>query len=294
MAERSMFLSEDIVLKLVKDLADKIKETYSPECLLGVGDGGMELANRFHDQFPTSKIVRYTVGKDSGLSDIKKKRVLICDDLVNSGNTLKKVCYFIQQAGPESIRTATLVLSEGAKIIPNFYCIERDYKERILLPWKKFPARSFPYGIIHRLTWDNVLNNFGREAIEVVKLIRPNEWDKYRPQAYIICDEKTGEGIGGLCFFENKADKELFITIITPMLIQGDARRKTVLSMLWGMANSYGNYHGFDKITHISLKSKRADCESSGFIWIRDLKILGQDCCEMCHKIKTGHSISED
>jgi len=290
MVERSTFISDDIINRIIGEIALAIKNNYQPDCIVGVGDGGLEFSNRLskHIGIDSKDIIHYIRYKTPDIK-VKGKKVLICDDVVNSGDTLKGACYNIQSLRPKDIKTAALLVCEKSGIIPNFYCIEREAKERFILPWKSFPIRSYPQGIIHRISWDYALEFLSIDLPKGIRTSRPKYWETYSPQAYAIIGEKEKCTVGVVCFYENKDDNELFIVLIAPTIPNTKNNDwKKILSVLWEMVNNYGNYHGFDKITHVVHETKRTAYEHDGFTYVKNIEIQGVPCCEMCYHIHTG------
>jgi hypoxanthine phosphoribosyltransferase len=65
--------------------------------------------------------------------DIKNKKVLVVDDIWDSGKTMEAVLYNMRG---EDITTATLFWKETAKCKPNYYADTVKENEWIIFPWE--------------------------------------------------------------------------------------------------------------------------------------------------------------
>lgn len=61
------------------------------------------------------------------MPDIRGRDVLLVDDILDSGHTLKKVIALTQQLGPSSVRSAVLLRKDGCQQVavePDFVCFD--------------------------------------------------------------------------------------------------------------------------------------------------------------------------
>lgn len=70
--------------------------------------------------------------------EVKGKRVLIVDDVVDTGKTLKTIMEHVQGQKPEGIMTAALVTKPKAEMKPDKYIFKTD--RWIVFPWENFPV----------------------------------------------------------------------------------------------------------------------------------------------------------
>lgn len=78
------------------------------------------------------------------LVDSLGKRVLLVDDLVDSGVTLQEIKkILLTEKQVDEVHTAVLFSKKGAVIVPD-YCVDRDLDkdEWIYLPYEKMPAQA--------------------------------------------------------------------------------------------------------------------------------------------------------
>ena len=144
--------------RITRDLATKVRaDQYEADAIIGILRGGcipaVHLAHlleirsfytlylqttvsnqiRAERQFPT--IVNYT-----SLESIRGKRVLVVDDVTNTGYTLYAANEFIKQYGPSTLRSCVLVWDTVPRpsmvTVPN---IVADYYGETLHAWVNFP-----------------------------------------------------------------------------------------------------------------------------------------------------------
>ncbi|ARR00542.1 MULTISPECIES: phosphoribosyltransferase [Campylobacter] len=123
----------------VKILAKKIKSDFNPDAILGIARGGLTLAHflanglDIRDCFSLNSIhYEKTKKLDTieiyNIPDLSKfKKVLITDDIVDSGETLVAIKKEINKLYPNlQLCIATIFYKPKALIIPNFSIREAD------------------------------------------------------------------------------------------------------------------------------------------------------------------------
>lgn len=66
--------------------------------------------------------------------EMREKNVLLCDDVSDSGNSLKMVKKIIQDMGCASLTTATIYIKPWTKSFPDFYA--KQTRAWIVFPWE--------------------------------------------------------------------------------------------------------------------------------------------------------------
>jgi len=127
--------------KLTKDIS-----SFAPDCLLAIARGGMTIGHFLAERLNTREI--YTLNAISYENDKKigkpkifnipdlsnKKRVLLIDDISDSGETLEEVIKVLEEKYPKlEIKTATIFYKKHTKIMPNFTI--KEAKEWIVFFW---------------------------------------------------------------------------------------------------------------------------------------------------------------
>jgi hypoxanthine phosphoribosyltransferase len=132
-----------------KQTADKIKKSdFHPDVIIGLARGGLVPARLFCDFLHvkncfTIKVDHWglTATKDGKARlthkldmDLTGKRVLIVDDITDTGQSMELAKKHVEELNPAEIKTATLVHLDNSKYIPDFYGHERPWAW-IVFPW---------------------------------------------------------------------------------------------------------------------------------------------------------------
>jgi len=136
------------VEKYTSDLSEQIHSTYKLDTLLVVMKGGAVVGVLVADRLNISRIYTVSlrsyekVGLRGGVEVYQKppkeciedKRVLIVDDIVDSGQSLTTVIQLTREYGAKDVRSATLLIKESAECIPDYY----SHKVRgwVFYPWE--------------------------------------------------------------------------------------------------------------------------------------------------------------
>ncbi len=127
---------------IARQLAARIVERFRPDAVIGVAKGGVFVGGALAaalsaDFFPVRVEKRRRDAEPlpvavSELPDLSGKRVLVVDDVCNTGRTLSKARLAARRAGAREVRTAVLVTRRGGAR-PDFHAIETD--ELVLFGW---------------------------------------------------------------------------------------------------------------------------------------------------------------
>ncbi len=154
------YLSPKEYMKIIGKLAQKIqKEDYKPDAVLAILNGGKYPATFISNYFeiPMFEIrIKSYKGQNQGNivvygkvpEDLAKYRnVLVVDDLVDSGKTIKEAKHLLEKYPGITTRIATLFLKPSSSEIPDFY-VEVDNK------WIVFPYEVSILGIFFKFYFD--------------------------------------------------------------------------------------------------------------------------------------------
>lgn len=146
-------ISWDKFQKATEELADKIKTSgFKLNYIIGIANGGLIplalLAKRLDIQnILTVSASSYEKREQRGLTitylpevDLTGKKILLVDEIAETGTTLKKVSEAIAEkykAG--EIKTATVAINKNkCDFLPDFYVIESEKADDwIVFPWEK-------------------------------------------------------------------------------------------------------------------------------------------------------------
>src|SRR3989344_5148344 len=137
------------IYEIAKETANKIKESdFYPDVIVAVSRGGLVPGRLFADFLHIKEV--YTIKADHwgltatkdgkaklshGLSiDLTGKRVLIVDDITDTGESMKLAKEHVETKNPIQVKTATLYHLKNSKYIPDFFGEEKDWAW-IIFPW---------------------------------------------------------------------------------------------------------------------------------------------------------------
>ena len=140
----SWFDVEDACLKIYSQMKE---DNYRPECIVGLLRGGVVPGRIFSDYYDilldffaldVKLYDRIGVMRDKPeikafYGDVKNKKILIVDDIWDSGKTMEAVLDYL---GDEDIVTATLYWKETAKGKPDYYAEVAIENEWIVFPFE--------------------------------------------------------------------------------------------------------------------------------------------------------------
>jgi len=142
--------SWDEIYNMLLNLADKIRrDGFNPDIIVGVSRGGwpparimsdlldnQELANvRVEFYVDIAKTMRKPVITQSLSVPVEGKRVLVMDDVADTGMSLRLVKSHVEERGAREIKTATIYYKPWSVIKPEYY--ERETRKWVIFPWER-------------------------------------------------------------------------------------------------------------------------------------------------------------
>ena len=133
-----LYYSYDLFVKDTQLLVDKCRD-FEPEILLAVARGGLTLAHLMSQAMDMRNL--YTLNSIHYESDLKldtfnifnipdvshAKKVLIVDDIVDSGETIREILKVLNEKFPNvEFRLATLFYKKTAVLKPDYYIKEAN------------------------------------------------------------------------------------------------------------------------------------------------------------------------
>lgn len=136
--------------RLAKTLAEKVRSSgYRPDLIIAIGRGGFIPARILCDLLLLSMLTSVKV-EHWGMAaekrekvvirvplaiDIRGKKVLIVDDVTDTGDTLGAVVEYVKGLGPEEVRTAVLQHKEVSRFVPDYFAEVCPVWRWIIYPW---------------------------------------------------------------------------------------------------------------------------------------------------------------
>ncbi|MCI4436611.1 MAG: phosphoribosyltransferase [Ignisphaera sp.] len=149
MGETFLVLTWNDIAELSLELAEKVIDSgYRPDVAVAVLRGGYIVAKLLCDYLGVDSIATVEVKFYKGVGekaerpvvitpithDLRGKKVLIVDDVSDSGRTLQVVIDLARLHGAKEVRSATLYLKPWSITIPDYYV--RETKSWIVFPWE--------------------------------------------------------------------------------------------------------------------------------------------------------------
>lgn len=145
-------VSWDQVEKMCEKIASETKK-YKPEVLVGISRGGLVPVRIISDILDTHNImimrVQFyrSIGKATDEPkivqgknlDIHGKRVLVIDDIADTGKSLMVVKSHLRHKHPKSLKFVTLHYKKHSTFKPDFYVTETD--KWVIYPWERREVR---------------------------------------------------------------------------------------------------------------------------------------------------------
>jgi len=147
----------DYAYNLCRDVSERIKAAgFMPEVIIGVARGGWYLARVLCDFFMVKDLfslkmehwgVTATVtgaaelkfGLDSeAQKKLKGKRVLIADDVTDTGDSIKFALEYVSAFEPLDVKTATMHHKTSSSFMPDFYGELMTEWRWIIYPWSVY------------------------------------------------------------------------------------------------------------------------------------------------------------
>ncbi|MEM0193454.1 MAG: phosphoribosyltransferase [Metallosphaera sp.] len=138
---------EEQIFRIAKEMA---KDNFLPDAIVAILTGGVIPAKLFADIL-NMKNIKYIdikfyrdVGKTESkpvikavyVNDLDNKKVLVVDDVSDTGETLEAVTNVVSMFSPKVIRTATLYVKPWSRKIPDYY--GDKVGKWIIFPWDKW------------------------------------------------------------------------------------------------------------------------------------------------------------
>jgi len=138
---------------MLLDLAQRmLKDQYKPEIIVGVSRGGWPPARVMSDllQNPNLANMRVEFYKDIGVRnnrpritqpvtmEVVGKRVLVVDDVSDTGHSLKVVANHLRRKPVKELRVCTIYMKPQSIYRPDYYA--QTTRKWIIFPWERLEA----------------------------------------------------------------------------------------------------------------------------------------------------------
>lgn len=151
---RAKLVSWEQIDKWCEALKEKVSNSFRPDIIVGLSRGGLVPARMLSDMLWIKDLISIktehwgitatasgkAVLKDPGRLNIEGKKVLVVDDITDTGQSMKLAYDFIMQEKPAELRTATMLHITRSTFIPDFYAEVVDEKNWawFIFPWNVY------------------------------------------------------------------------------------------------------------------------------------------------------------
>jgi len=140
----------DEIYEMLLSLAEKIrKDKFRPDVIIGICRGGWPPARVMSDLLGNPKLANVSVEFYVDVAEtkskpvltqpistsVKGKKVLILDDVADTGRTLKIVREHLFSKGAEQVKIATIYYKPWSIVVPDYY--EKETRRWIVFPWER-------------------------------------------------------------------------------------------------------------------------------------------------------------
>ena len=147
MSEEKMELSWELFGELCRALALRVAREYDPEVIVGIAAAGVipgaVVAAMLQREFHAIKITRHH-GREGFLErpevlyaappQLANRRVLLVDEICDSGETLRMALAAVRDVAPAEVRTATSLVRRGG-FEPDYFALEA--RGTVIFPWDR-------------------------------------------------------------------------------------------------------------------------------------------------------------
>lgn len=144
-----LHLSWDTIQLLAEEVAARIRESgYAPDLIVAVSRGGFDHARILCDQLEVRRLASVQIEYYAGVNETKEmlkivyplnadvsgKKVLVVDDVSDTGTSLKAAKEHVMGQGASQVRLATLHIKPWTTFKPDYHAAETD--AWIVYPWE--------------------------------------------------------------------------------------------------------------------------------------------------------------
>ena len=137
------------IYKLLLRLSSKIRSvSYAPDAIVGVSRGGWFPARLLSDLLENTNLANVKAECYTGIAksvkqprliqcvsaEVSGKKVLVVDEIADSGRTLKLVVNYLKEQGAAEVKTAVLYLKPNSAFTPDF--CEKQTDSWVVFPWE--------------------------------------------------------------------------------------------------------------------------------------------------------------
>jgi len=138
--------------RAVFSLADELRKSFLPDVIVGIARGGLIPAVRLSHVLGDIEMkiidVKFYTDIEERMEkpvvtiplhgSLEGKKVVVVDDVSDTGKTLEVVVDEVKKAGAKEVKIVCLSMKPWTKVVPDFYVFRTD--KWIVFPWEEFPV----------------------------------------------------------------------------------------------------------------------------------------------------------
>ncbi len=169
-------VSWDEAYRLAKILARKIKSSgFKPDLVIGIARGGLVPSRILCDfllqkDLASIKVEHWGIAETLGKAkikfplsiDISGKKILIVDDVADTGDTYSVTVDYVNSLNPAEVRTAALQYKTCSTFIPDYWSEKQDEWKWIIYPWAVYEDLT---GFIKRVLTQSMTHEDIRKSL---------------------------------------------------------------------------------------------------------------------------------
>lgn len=151
---RAHLVSWSDIEKWCSSIRTKVVENFSPEVIIGLSRGGLVPSRILSDSLWIKDLLSIktehwgitatksgqAVLNDPGKLNLKGKKVLIVDDITDTGQSMKLAYDFVKSQDPAEIKTATMLHITRSEFVPDYYgeLVDQTQWTWFIFPWNVY------------------------------------------------------------------------------------------------------------------------------------------------------------
>lgn len=151
---RAHLVSWSDIEKWCSSIRTKVVKNFSPEVIIGLSRGGLVPSRILSDSLWIKDLLSIktehwgitatksgqAVLNDPGKLNLKGKKVLIVDDITDTGQSMKLAYDFVKSQDPAEIKTATMLHITRSEFVPDYYgeLVDQTQWTWFIFPWNVY------------------------------------------------------------------------------------------------------------------------------------------------------------
>ncbi len=151
---RAHLVSWSDIEKWCSTIRTKVVKDFSPEVIIGLSRGGLVPSRILSDSLWIKDLLSIktehwgitatksgqAVLNDPGKLNLKGKKVLIVDDITDTGQSMRLAYEFVKSQDPADIRTATMLHITRSDFVPDYYgeLVDQTQWTWFIFPWNVY------------------------------------------------------------------------------------------------------------------------------------------------------------